>query len=107
MPDESSPRSLSHHRLLSKLGRGGMGEVYLAEDTRLHRRVAIKVLPADPTRNPDSVRRFMQEAQAASALNHPNIITVHDIGEADEGHFIVMELVSGKTLRSAIGMRHP
>ena len=107
MPDESPPRSLSHYRLISKLGRGGMGEVYLAEDTRLHRRVAIKVLAADPTRNPDSVRRFMQEAQAASALNHPNIITVHDIGETDEGHFIVMELVSGKTLRSAIGMRHP
>ena len=106
MADPSQPRSLSHYRVISKLGAGGMGEVYLGEDTRLNRPVAIKILPADLTRNPESVRRFMQEAQAASALNHPNIITVHDIGETDEGRFIVMELVSGKTLRSALGLRH-
>ena len=108
MPDESRPRSYSHYRVVSKLGAGGMGEVYLAEDTRLNRRVALKVLSPDLTRNPESVRRFTQEAQAASALNHPNIVTVHDIGETDDGRFIVMELVSGKTLRSAArGAPHP
>ena len=107
MSEQSEPRFLSHYRVISKLGAGGMGEVFLAEDTRLNRRLAIKVLPAAMTRNPDSVRRFMQEARAASALNHPNIVTVHDIGESDAGHFIVMELVSGKTLRSAVGARHP
>jgi pimeloyl-ACP methyl ester carboxylesterase len=105
MSDKQQSRSYSHYRVISKLGEGGMGEVYLAEDTRLNRRVAIKVLPPALTRNPESVRRFMQEAQAASALNHPNIITVHDIGDADAGRFIVMELVSGKTLRSALETR--
>ena len=107
MTDRSQPRSLTHYRVISKLGAGGMGEVYLAEDTRLNRKVAIKMLPAELTRNADSVRRFVQEAQAASALNHPNIITVHDIGESDDGRFIVMELVSGKTLRSVLGAHHP
>lgn len=107
MSDQRQPGSLSHYRVISKLGAGGMGEVFLAEDTRLNRRLAIKVLPADLTRNPESVRRFIQEARAASALNHPNIVTVHDIGESDAGHFIVMELVTGKTLRSAPGARHP
>ena len=91
MTDRSRPWSLLHYRVVSKLGAGGMGEVYLAEDTRLNRKVAIKVLPDTLTRNEDSVRRFVQEAQSASALNHPNIITVHDIGESDDGHFIVME----------------
>jgi serine/threonine protein kinase len=107
MTDRSQPRSLSHYRVISKLGAGGMGEVYLAEDTRLNRRVAIKMLPADLTRNADSVRRFVQEAKAASALNHPNIITVHDIGESDEGRFIVMELVSGSTLRAVLATHPP
>ncbi len=107
MTDRSQPRSLTHYRIISKLGAGGMGEVYLANDTRLNRNVAIKLLPAELTRNADSVRRFMQEAKAASALNHPNIITVHDIGESDDGHFIVMELVSGETLRSVLGAHHP
>ena len=106
MTDRSQPWSLSHYRVISKLGAGGMGEVYLAEDTRLNRKVAIKLLPAELTRNADSVRRFMQEAKAASALNHPNIITVHDIGESDDGRFIVMELVSGTTLRSVPGTHH-
>ena len=106
MTDRSLPWSLSHYRVVSKLGAGGMGEVYLAEDTRLNRKVAIKLLPDTLTRNADSVRRFVQEAQSASALNHPNIITVHDIGESDDGRFIVMELVSGTTLRAVLEARH-
>src|SRR5688572_25455256 len=79
-----------------------MGEVWLAEDTRLGRKVALKLLPAEFTENSDRVRRFTQEAKAASALNHPNIISVYDIGECETGRFIVMELVSGRTLRSVI-----
>jgi serine/threonine protein kinase/Tfp pilus assembly protein PilF len=94
--------SNSHYRIVSKLGAGGMGEVWLAEDTRLDRKVALKLLPAEFTQDADRVRRFMQEAKAASALNHPNIITVYDIGESEAGRFIVMELVAGRTLRSVI-----
>jgi non-specific serine/threonine protein kinase len=94
--------TLSHYRIASRIGAGGMGEVYLAEDTRLDRKVALKVLPAQFTQDVDRVRRFMQEAKAASALNHPNIITVYDIGESEAGRFIVMELVAGRTLRSVI-----
>ena len=96
------PQSISHYRIIKKLGAGGMGEVWLAEDTRLDRKVALKFLPAEFTRDADRVRRFMQEAKAASALNHPNIITVYDIGESEAGRFIVMELVAGRTLRSVI-----
>ena len=100
---ELSPNStVSHYRIVSKLGAGGMGEVWLAEDTRLDRKVALKLLPAEFTRDAERVRRFTQEAKAASALNHPNIITVYDIGECETGRFIVMELVAGKTLRSVI-----
>jgi tetratricopeptide (TPR) repeat protein len=91
---------ISHYKILDGIGKGGMGEVYLAEDLRLGRKVAIKVLPPEFTRDADRVRRFIQEAKAASALNHPSIITVHDIGESDAGRFIVMELVSGRTLRA-------
>ena len=87
LPDIGVP----HYRILSRLGAGGMGEVWLGEDTRLGRKVAIKLLPAEATRNAESVRRFVQEARAASALNHPHIVTVHDIGESPSGHFIVME----------------
>src|SRR5688572_13311789 len=79
-----------------------MGEVWLAEDTRLGRKVALKLLPAEFTENSDRVRRFTQEAKAASALNHPNIISVYDIGESETGRFIVMEFVAGHTLRSVI-----
>lgn len=93
---------LSHYRILTPLGSGGMGEVWLAEDTRLDRQVALKLLPSEFTQDADRVRRFMQEAKAASALNHPNIITVFDIGECEAGRFLVMERVAGRTLRSVI-----
>jgi serine/threonine protein kinase/predicted ATPase len=98
----SANTNLSHYRIVSKIGAGGMGEVWLAEDTRLKRKVALKLLPAELTSDADRVRRFEQEAQAASALNHPNIITVYDIGESEAGRFIVMELVAGRTLRAVI-----
>jgi TolB-like protein/Tfp pilus assembly protein PilF len=98
----SSNTTISHYRIVSKLGAGGMGEVWLAEDTRLDRKVALKLLPAEFTQDADRVRRFIQEAKAASALNHPNIITVYDIGESEAGRFIVMELVAGRTLRGVI-----
>src|SRR5215813_7812724 len=91
---------LSHYKVLSRIGAGGMGEVYLATDTSLGRNVAIKLLLSELTRDPDRVRRFKQEAKTVSALNHPNIITIHEIGESEAGRFIVMELVQGQTLRS-------
>src|ERR1051326_4796790 len=83
----------------SPLGAGGMGEVYRARDVRLNREVAIKVLPASLAADEDRLLRFAQEAQAASALNHPNIITIHEVGETGGLHFIVTELVDGNTLR--------
>ena len=93
---------LSHYRIISKIGAGGMGEVYLAEDSRLGRKVALKVLSADLTRNEDRVRRFEQEARAASALSHPNILTIFDIGKEDSTHFIATEFIEGQTLRSVL-----
>ena len=84
---------------MSKLGAGGMGEVWLAEDTQLERKVALKLLPAEFTTDPDRVRRFAQEAKAASALNHPNIITIHEIGAAEGVHYIATEFIDGETLR--------
>src|SRR5438876_2661200 len=92
-------KELGHYHVLSLLGSGGMGEVYLAEDTRLKRKVALKLLPAELTANPDRLRRFKQEAQAASALNHPNIITIYEIGQVDGLNFIVTEFITGETLR--------
>lgn len=91
-------QTISHYRVLEHLGTGGMGEVYLAEDTRLGRKVALKMLPADLTAEDERVRRFQQEARAASALNHPNIITIYEIGEMDSRHFMTTEFIEGETL---------
>jgi serine/threonine protein kinase len=86
---------LGPFEVLSLLGKGGMGEVYLAQDTRLKRKVALKLLPAEFTQDADRVRRFEQEAQAASALNHPNIITIHEIGQVGGAYYIVTEFIEG------------
>src|SRR5215475_6282814 len=94
--------AIAHYRLLSPLGAGGMGEVYLAEDTKLGRKVALKLLPAEFTRDAGRVRRFEQEARAASALNHPNILTIFEIGEANEAHYIATEFIDGQTLRERL-----
>ena len=94
--------NLSHYRIISKLGAGGMGEVYLAEDTRLDRKVAIKFLNEEFSRDSDKLNRFRQEAKAASALNHPNILTVHEIGEAEETSYTTTEFIEGETLRQVI-----
>src|SRR5215510_10942398 len=93
---------LGRYEIRSKIGEGGMGEVYLADDTQLHRQVALKVLPADVAANQDRMRRFKQEAMAAAALNHPNIITIHEIGQTENLHFIVTEFISGQTLRQRL-----
>jgi eukaryotic-like serine/threonine-protein kinase len=92
-------QTILHYRILSKIGAGGMGEVYLAEDMRLERQVALKILPEQFTQSPDRLRRFVQEAKTASALNHPNIITIHEIGETAGTHFIATEFITGETLR--------
>lgn len=100
--EQSVNFTLSHYRIVSKIGAGGMGEVYLAEDVRLGRKVALKILNADLTKHEDRVRRFEQEARAASALSHPGILTIFDIGKEDSTHFIATEFIDGQTLRSLL-----
>jgi len=95
----SANTTLSHYRILSKIGAGGMGEVYLAQDTKLDRKVAIKFLHEEFSKDADKLNRFVQEAKAASALNHPNILTVYEIGEVDGKNYIATELIDGQTLR--------
>src|SRR5712691_11306626 len=102
MSELSAGANLSHYRIVSKLGAGGMGEVYLAEDARLHRKVALKILPAAVAANQDRMRRFEQEATAAAALNHPHIAHIYEIGESESTHFIAMEYIDGDTLRDKI-----
>src|SRR6266498_1440299 len=94
--------TLSHYRIVSKIGEGGMGEVFLAEDTRLRRRVALKVLPEKIAADADRLLRFEREAFAASALNHPNILTIFEFGAVDQTHFLVSEFVDGISLRQRL-----
>src|SRR5258708_27115777 len=94
--------TLAHYRSASKLGAGGMGEVYLAQDTKLDRKVALKILPPEFASNRDRMERFVREAKSAAALNHPNIAHVYEIGESNGAHFIAMEFIDGETLREKI-----
>src|SRR5262247_2029491 len=107
-PDDSQSYSgerIGGYRLIKELGRGGMGTVYLAYDTRLGRQVALKLLPSHLVNNPERVRRFQREARSVSALNHPNIITIYDFGQEDGRYYIVSEFVEGRTLRNFVGSR--
>ncbi|MCA1637577.1 MAG: protein kinase [Acidobacteria bacterium] len=97
-----SGQSLSHYKVIEQIGKGGMGEVYLAQDTKLHRQVALKVLSSDFAQDDDRLRRFVREVHVTSSLNHPNILTIHEIGGGDDLHFIASEYVKGETLRQRL-----
>src|SRR5262249_25970406 len=99
--------TLAHYTIVRKIGAGGMGEVYLAQDQQLDRKVALKLLPIEVASNQERMRRFIQEAKAASALNHPNIITIYEIGQAGARHFIATEFIDGETLRQRMKHGHP
>ena len=106
MQELSPESSLSHYRIVSKLGAGGMGEVYLAQDTsELGRTVALKILPAEVAKDKDRLQRFTQEARTVSNLNHPNILTVHEFGQTESASFMATEYVDGVTLRQHLSTR--
>src|SRR5207237_3596402 len=101
-----SRHEAGRYEIRSKIGAGGMGEVYLAQDSKLDRKVALKILPADVASHRDRMSRFVQEAKAASALNHPNIITIYEIEQIDSVNFIATEFIDGESLRQQLNTRH-